>query len=285
MDQNTRQITYLNDTDKDKLAIVYGNIQGSIVANTLSGRLKNTQYVGGDMVRGGTVKVRRFKSSVVQDYGTARTAQAGNKLQNNGVDVLINTDRELAEEMTSKDLQLYNFGGVSNVFASRQQDFATAMGIELENAYFAALVAASATVDLSGESTVEDKVLKLIRTAEAVSNENVNKVNRSDLILTLSPAAYDALRKYMTTLESADLAEIDRRLFHGVQVELSLYQDVDAIIQYRGAVAQPVVMDDVRVERLPLSSEQAVYMAFYYGTKVLMSDLCFKGAIVGDISA
>ncbi len=72
----------------DELLVQYGQIAGDIVANFISQKWKNINYVD-TPIRGGTIKVKRMKSATSQPYGTARTAREGNALQNNGVDVKI----------------------------------------------------------------------------------------------------------------------------------------------------------------------------------------------------
>ena len=281
--QKTTSVTYQNGTDKDDLRIQYSQIQGTIAATTISGQFKNTNYLN-EPVRGGTVKVKRFKSSIVDTYGTARTNSAGRKLQNNGVDVLIDTDKEIAEEISGKDALLYMEGGRAALLDARRTDYATSMAVVLENAYFLALQTAAVTVDLSSVSSVQDKVLLLIRTLEAVDNENVDKVDRSQMVLLLSPEWFDELKKYTYTLPNPIDGGADVRFFHNVRVEMAVRQTVDATIQVIGAVAQPVVMDEYKVEDIQMSNDKVAYLSFYYGTKVVMPDLVFKGALDESIS-
>jgi hypothetical protein len=78
----------------------------------------------------------------------------------------------------------------------------------------------------------------------------------------------------------------DIKSFMGVETVRAVRQGVDCTLQYRGSVAQPVVMGEARIEQLPLSDEKALYLPFYFGTKVIMPDVTFKAVLGGaDISA
>jgi hypothetical protein len=284
--QPARAIYYQNTVDKDDLAVQYGSVKGTVFAKFISQQYKNTDYLGGEAIRGGTIKVRRFKSSAVQAYGTARSAAAGNKVVNYGVDVLIDTDKELAEELTGKDLALYNAGGLGDLFASRKSDYAIAIGEALETDYFLKLQTAAAVVDLSASTTIQAKVMQLIQYLESRTGNNVKKVDREDMVLMLSPEFYDNLAIYLLTLPNPREGGADIKTFMGVETVRAVRQGVDCTIQHRGSVAQPVVLGEARVEQLPLSDEKALYLPFYFGTKVVMPDLVFKAILGGaDISA
>jgi|GEM_PF-690576 len=279
--QKATSINYGNSSTRDELMQTYGKIQGTIVAGFISQRYKNTNYSEAP-VKGGTVHVKRFKSSVSQAYGTARTAQAGNKLQNNGVDVKIDTDREIAEEMSLKDRKLYLAGGADALLKDRKDDYALAMGVELENNYFLQLQTAGATFDTSSYGTLEAKLVALIEKLEAVQNEHVQKVDRSLMVLTLAPAFYDALETLTSTLPNPLNGGVNARFFHRVVIEPAVRQTVDAVIQVVGSVAQPVVMGDFKVDEAQFSEDLYAYLPYFLGTKAVMADLIFKAALSAD---
>lgn len=271
----------------DDLLIRYGEIKGEINAAFISQALLNREYLGGDAVQGGTIRVKRLAMASSQAYGTARAAKAGNALQNNGVDVKIDTDKEIAEELSGKDKALYFERGGLAVLDSRRSSFATAMGITLEEAYFTALqnaAVANGLVDVSTPTAVEDKLLLLIRTLEAKTGDNVNKVPRELMVLTLSPEWYDELEQYMVTLNSPD--GNSRRMLHRVQVEPAVRQGFDAIVQVKGSIAQPLVMsEDFEVGKWQGSADYYAYMPYFFGTKAVMPELILAAALDDDISA
>lgn len=279
MDQEALAI-FLNDQNtKDTLAKRYSEVAGTIATAPLSMQLKNTN-VEGEASKGGTVKVFRMKTSVAQDYGTARAAGEGNKLQNNGVDVKIDTEREIIEEIEMKDIQRY---GIDGILAKRTQNHPIGMSIDLDKKYFQALQSAANIHSASG-STVEDKVLDLIQELENVENENVDKVDRALMVLTLAPSWYDQLKKYINTLPNPAGGGQKVELFHGVEVLSAPRQEFDAIVQVKGSVAQPVTVTPYSASRIPLSKAVAVELYYDFGTKAIMSDLIYAAALDGDIS-
>jgi len=272
----------------DDLLVQYGEIQGDILTNFVYQSLVNREYVDeGSPIYGGTIRVRRMAMATSQDYGTARTALAGNSLRNYGVDVQIDTGKEIAEELSLKDKELYMEKGGIALLESRRSSYANTMGITLETAYFTELqntAASAGLVDVSAISNVEDKLLALIRTLEAVENANVNGVPREMMVLTLAPEWYDELEAYMVTLSNPQ--SNSTRLLHGVEVINARRQKFDAIVQAKGSIAQPLVMsEEFEVGKWQGSADYYAYLPYYFGTKAVMSDLVFACALDEDISA
>lgn len=278
--QATTSVNYGNSSTRDELMITYGEIQGSIVAGFISQQFKNTNYAE-TPVRGGTVKVKRFKSSTSQSYGTARAALAANKIQNNGVDVKIDTDKEIAEEMSKKDMELY-MDGANTLLQSRQSDFVLQMGVTLENAYFLELQTAATTFDSSPYTGIVDRLTALIEALEGITNDHVQKVDRSLMVITLAPKHFDALDKEMQTLPNPLNGGANARYFRRVRIEPAVRQTVDAVIQVVGAVAQPVVMGEFEVEKAPFSADNYSFLPYFFGTKAIMPDLILKCALGTD---
>lgn len=281
VDQEALDIYYLNASDKDKLMKTYANMVSLVMARALSVDLKNKDVIG-DQIPGGTVTVRRLKTSASQDYGTARTNGYGSKLQNNGVDVKLDTDKEIIEEIKKKDADRY---GIPDLIAQRQENHSMQMIADLDQAYFRALQSAATSHSASG-STTEDKVLSLVRALEAVSNDNVNRVDRSLMVLTLAPEWYDELTQYIHSLPNpaGQAGAPQTTLFHGVEVHSAPRQEFDAIVQVRGAVAQPVALDIYQVQRIPFSNDLSVDLFYSYGCKAVMADCIYACALDEDIS-
>ena len=279
VDQEALGIFYANASDLDKLKKSYAEMQGTIASKALSMQLKNTDF-DGEATPSGTVTVRRMKTSVVRAYGTARAATEGDSLQNNGVDVKIDQNKEIVEEIETKDIKKY---GLGNLIQKRSANHGLAMAVHLDVVYFDKLQTSGSVVDVSSVSDVQDKLLMLIRELEDVTNENVEKVDRENMVMTLAPEWYDEMKKYMHTLPNPDGQ--DTRTFHNVEVHSSPRQTLDAIIQVKGSVAQPVTMSPYAPSKIPLSDAVGVALFAYYGTKAIMSDLIFVAALDENISA
>jgi post-segregation antitoxin (ccd killing protein) len=272
---------------RDEQLLVYGKIQGTIAAKTVFRDLVNTNYVN-EPTKGGTVKVDRLVKATSQAYGTARSSGSGDDLQNNYATISVDVLREIAEEMRASDTKLWREQGAEAVLRARASDYATSMGVELEKAYFEKLqltAQANGLVDLSGETDLQDQLTLLIETLEETVNDNVEGVDRSMMVLTLAPAHFDALEKVLTTMQNPITGRTDERYFRQVAVRSALRQGYDAIIQVVGSLAQPVVMDDFRIDKPQLSNDYYSYISYYYGTGAVMPDLVLAGAIDDDISA
>lgn len=278
--QQALSITYKNASDKDKLKLVYGAMLQNIATSALFSRFVNRNYSGTPQ-SGGTIRVKRMKFSESDDYGTARAAGQGNKLQNNGVDVKIGTRKEIVEEVEGIDITLY---GVPEILALRRADHQVSMSVTLDKAYFAKLQNVATVVDLSSETNIEDKVLKLIQTLEGVENDNVQKVDRAFMVLTLAPKFYDKLVKYTQTLPSLLNQGANGQFFHQVEVVSAPRQTLDAVIQVRGSLALPVVIDNYTASRIPLTNAFTEELYYTYGLEAVTPDLVLAGALEGDIS-
>lgn len=103
---------YLNDSNKDQLAEVYGEVIEAIQTGAISEQIKNKNYSGDPL--SGSVEIDRFKNATINAKGTARTAAAGDKLKNTGkVTIKVDTDKEIVEEVAKKDLDLYGIVGIA----------------------------------------------------------------------------------------------------------------------------------------------------------------------------
>lgn len=285
--QKANNVVKADGVSLDDLLVSYGRIQGTIAAQFVFRQLVNTNYTD-EPVKGGTVFVRRMRSSISKPYGTARTNQEGDKAQNNGTDVKIDTDREISEEINGKDKRLYFEEGGAAYLKSRESDYAITIAEELEKAYFVALqqaAQANGLVNVSGASTTEDKISLLIQALEKIENQNVKGVDRSNMVLTLAPAWYDALEKHTQTLPNPLNGGVNARYFRRVEILPATRQGYDAVVQFRGSVAQPVVFDKFKIDEPDFSNDIYAFMSYYFGTKAVMPDLVLAAALDSGISA
>ncbi len=257
---------------KDKLAELDGQLIESIQKNALSERLKNKNYSGDPTT--GSVEINRFKNSTADDYGTARAAGAGKKLMNTGkVTINIDQDKEITEEIEKKDLELFGIAGLAD---RRTANHSSRVIANLDRVFFATAEAAATTVSIDEDAPIADQVEAVIQKLESVNNDWVDGVDRSDMALSLSPAVYGKLRTYIDKVNDGGATAEAINVFHGVEVYSNVRQTAGILIQYKGAVAQPVTIDDYAAERIPLSNAVAIELYYSYGTKAVMPDLIFK---------
>ena len=134
----------------------------------------------------------------------------------------------------------------------------------------------------------------MIQTLETVHSDYVDGVDRSMMDLVLTPAKYGLLRTFLDTQSNpnVDTAGEEFGMYHGVRVYSCTRMPVttetveetktkttvtDALLMVRGAVAQPVVVNQYGdPEKIQLSNDYAVSLFYDYGTKALTPDLIFK---------
>lgn len=286
--QDALATTYKNASTKDKLRVVFGAMLKNMASKADYVDLINTQY-SDNPVAGGSVHVDRIAFATVRDYGYAANNGYGDNVKNNGVDILVNTDKEIITEIPRKDAKLWREGGEAEMLARTYESMATALQIFLDDTYFVALQTAAETFDTSsvvaGATALETKIKKilaLIRKLESVTGDNVNKVDRSFMVLTLSSEDYDDLETYMTTLTNP--AGNSVKGFHGVEVRRALRQDVDAVVQVRGSMALPMVVDNYAVSKPSYKNALVQELYIYFGIGAVMPECIFKAALSTDNS-
>lgn len=286
--QDALATTYKNASTKDKLKVVFGAMLANLSSKADYVDLINKQY-SDDPVKGGSVHVDRIAFANVRNYGYAAANGYGDSVRNNGIDVLVNTDKEIIVEVPRKDAKLWRDGGEAEMLARTYQSMADALKIFLDDTYFVALQTAAVTYDTSGVvagatalETKIKKILALIRKLESITGDNVNKVDRSLMVLTLSSEDYDDLETYMTNLTNP--AGNSGKGFHEVEVRRALRQDVDSVIQVRGSMALPMVIDNYAVSKPPYKNALVQELYISYGLGAVMPECIFKASLSTDNS-
>jgi len=258
------------------LSEVYGKVIENIQKGLVSASMKNMDLSGDPT--SGTLVAKRFKNAVSQAYGTARTGGQGNAVKSDEVTVAIDVDKEFVEELEQKDVRLY---GVEGVVARRAANHTLRMEAELDEAFFSAGALAANALNQSGYANIEEELEAIIQECETVKNNFVDGVPRSMMNLILSPKYYGKIRNYLDkTVNNAniDTAAEEFYTYHGVKAKSSVHLPAgcDYMVIVDGAIAQPVMPDKYKAEKIPLSNAYALELFFSYGTKVVTPDLIFK---------
>jgi hypothetical protein len=283
--QDALGINYQNTSTKDKLAVVYKEILKNLAAKADYVDLINKNY-SDNPVKGGSVHIDRLAFPTVRNYGTANTNGVGDSLLNNGIDILINNDKEIVVEIPKKDARLWRGDNEAEMLAANLDNMVTALQIYLDDYYFVQLQTVASTYDTSSFSDADalkqkaKRILALIQKLESVTGDNVNKIDRSLMVLTLCSADYDDLESYMTTQPNP--AGNSVKMFHRVEVKNALRQDVDAVIQVRGSLALPMVLDQYSVYKPNYKNSLVQEMFISHGAGAVMPELIFKAAISTD---
>lgn len=262
-------------TTKVDLAELSGLVIQNIQKDTLAAALKSQAYTGNPA--SGSVEFRRFKNSVSQTYGTARTAGKGDSLTVPPTVVNLSTHKEIVEEAAKFDLDTF---GVGNIMARRADNHVDTVAAEFDTAFFQCAFDEGSAFTTS-ETDVAKIVEALIQTLETVKNDYVRGVPRNIMRLVLAPAFYGDMRDYLDrTARNANVDTVaeDFTTFHGVRVYSSVFMPstAKAVIMIEGAIAQPAVIYPYKdPEKIPLSNDYGVSMFYDYGTKALTPDLIF----------
>ncbi len=272
----TTAISMLHGADTPAtLQEIYGRVIENVQKSTLSTALKSQNYTGNPAT--GSVEFKRFVNAAPKEYGTARAASKGDKIQAPPTVVNLNEHKEIVEEAAKFDLDTF---GVANIMRRRADNHVTAMSAQLDRAFFTE-AANAGTVFTPTATAIQDIMEEMIQKLETVKNDFTDGVDRSLMNVVLSPAKYGLIRTFLDTQPNpnVDTAGEEFGMYHGVRMYscTRLPSGVHAQIMVQGAVAQPVVVNQYgNPEKIPLSNDYAVSLFYDYGTKALTPDLIFN---------
>lgn len=264
-----------NPVAHDYLAELSGVVIENIQKATLSYKLKN-QDLSGDPVSG-TVECRRFVNATSASYGTARAAGKGDAVKAKPVTVAIDQDKEIVEELESKDVRLYS---VDDVLNRRANNHVLTVATALDRAFFTEANTNATAVNVYGITAIEDILEKIIQECENTHNSFVDGIPRDMMSLVLSTEYYGKVRNNLDKQQrsNVDTAAEEFYTWHGVETDSCTRLPVGCsiLLMVKGAVAQPVMMKQYTAEKVPLSDAVAVELFYNYGTKAVAPDLIFK---------
>ena len=268
-------LNILLDTEgKDYLAELSGVVIENIQKATLSYKHKN-QDLSGDPVSG-TVECRRFVNANSTTYGSARAAGKGAAVKAKPVTVAINQDKEIVEELEAKDVRLYS---VDDVLSRRSNNHVLTVATSLDRAFYAEAYTNATKVNVNGVTDISDILEKIIQECENLKNDFVDGVPRDMMALVLSTKYYGMVRNDLDKKQRANVDTTAEEFYawHGVECDscTRLPAGCDILLMVKGAVAQPVMMDQYAAEKVPLSDAIAVELFYHYGTKAVTPDLIF----------
>lgn len=253
----------------DLLKEVYGGVIESIQKGALSASIKNVRLSGNPAA--GSVEVQRYINSKSKAYGTARSNGEGDKLINSGKKTInLNQRKEIVEEITLNDIQQNT---VDNLLNTRTANHADTVIRELDYAFFAEAESVASNVTVTG-TTVEERLEEVIQALETLKNDFVDGVDRSLMVMSLTPALYGEIRTKLDSIEGSRGESF--MAYHGVRTVSNIRQTADILVQVVGSVAQPVALWEYSPDRIPLSNDMALPLFYQYGTKAVAPDLIFK---------
>ena len=266
----------LQTTGKDKLAEEYGKVINNLQHITLASKLKNKDLSGDPT--SGTVEAKRFVNIVGQEYGTARTGRAGQKIKAKPVVVAINDDMEYIEEVEEKDLRTY---GVNGLIERRTQNHQMAEAVNEDTKFFAEAVDKGTSFTPTANASIEDEIEEAIVTVETVKNDFVNGVPRNLIEVVMSPAYYGRLRNKINSISNSNglgqVKNFEEGIFNNTKVYSNVFlpKGINYVVMVNGSVAQPITTSIYNPKKVDLSDATAFGMFVYKGTKAVSEDLIF----------
>ena len=272
---------YVDASTKAELMNKIAGVFENLAKKTISGRLKSKN--GALNEAAGSFEFKRFANATVQTYGTARTAGAGSKVT--AVPVVVNMDKtkEVVEEVNSFDAQSFTGEDLNAFLARRQVAIQQSVERDLDRDFFNTIKVGGtqSTVTISKAEKLVPQFDALIATLETLSNNYVDGVDREQMALVLSPELYGSVKSELNDCYnfSGPVADEIFKGINGVATFSSnrLPEGVDYELVVMDSVAQPVMITEATIEKIPLSTEYAVEIFYRHGTKVLASELAIYG--------
>ncbi len=254
-------------TTKDDLALVLDGVVENIQTRAVSESLKARN--GSGHPAGGTVEYKRFANAVLEDYGTARSGYKGANVVAKPIKILIDTDKEIIEEFAIKDVELY---GIKALVERRKTNIERRLAAFLDREFFARAVADGTAFDRNGETDIVKLVDAMIVQAKSTTSDFIDGIDAEDLAFVVSPEWRKALKNHLNELPQGTPAEngligtYDSVDFHESH---RLGTGVNGIIMLKEAVAQPYLLSEYGVEKIPFVNAVALESYISKGDGVL----------------
>lgn len=270
MAQKSLNVLINGTSTKDDLAVVLDGVLENIQVSAVSEAIKNKN--GSGSPQSGAVEYKRLANATLADKGTARQAGKGSQLKAETISVLIDTDKEIVEEVTTKDLKLYGIAGMAQKRADNQSKRIAAF---LDKTFFDVAVKAGTQFTRGSLTDPKEIVDTMIVKAKNTSSDFIDGIDAEDLVLVLDGSYRKALKNDLDSLPNGTRPENGRiGVYDSVEVFESnrLPENVHAIVMLRGAVAQPYFVSEYDFEKIPLDDNYAIENFLYCGTKALMKE-------------
>ena len=270
MAQKSLNVLINGTSTKDDLAVVLDGVLENIQVSAVSEAIKNKN--GSGSPQSGAVEYKRLANATLADKGTARQAGKGSQLKAETISVLIDTDKEIVEEVTTKDLKLYGVAGMAQKRADNQSKRIAAF---LDKTFFDVAVKAGTQFTRGSLTDAKEIVDAMIVKAKNTSSDFIDGIDAEDLVLVLDGSYRKALKNDLDSLPNGTKPENGRiGVYDSVEVFESnrLPENVHAIVMIRGAVAQPYFVSEYDFEKIPLDDNYAIENFLYCGTKALMKE-------------
>lgn len=268
--QEALNIMLQDGETQDNLKHVLSGVLENVEARAVSEQIKAKNGSGNP--EGGVIEYKRFVNAELKDKGTARTAGKGDPVKAKPVKVVIDTDKEIVEELQGKDVRLYGIDGMAE---RRKGNHQSAIIRYLDREFFAKV---SEGTEVTAKDNVQDTIDDLLERARTLKNDFIDGIESDLLVIVVNSRYRKAMKKILDDLPNGtDPKKQAIGMYDSVRVYESnrLPTDVEAVVMMDGAIAQPYYVSEYSAEKVPFDDAVALEDYLYKGTKALMEDTIF----------
>ena len=268
--QEALNIMLQDGKTKDNLKQVLSGVLENVAARAVSEQIKAKNGSGNP--EGGVIEYKRFVNAELKDKGTARAAGKGDKVKAKPVKVVIDTDKEIVEELQGKDVKLYGIDGMAE---KRKVNHQSAIIRYLDREFFAKVLEGT---EIPAKDNIQDTIDTLLQKARTLKNDFIDGIESDLLVIVVDSEYRKGMKKILDDLTNGtDPKEQAIGMYDSVRAYEStrLPDGVKAVVMMDGAIAQPFYVSEYGAEKIPFDDAVALEDFLYKGTKALMEDTIF----------
>lgn len=268
--QEALNIMLQDGKTKDNLKQVLSGVLENVASRAISEQIKAKNGSGNP--EGGVIEYKRFVNAELKDKGTARAAGKGDKVKAKPVKVVIDTDKEIVEELQGKDVKLYGIDGMAE---KRKVNHQSAIIRYLDREFFAKVLEGT---EVQAKDNIQDTIDTLLQKARTLRNDFIDGIESDLLVIVVDSEYRKGMKKILDDLPNGtDPKEQAIGMYDSVRVyeATRLPEGVKAVVMMDGAIAQPFYVSEYGAEKVPFDDAVALEDFLYKGTKALMEDTIF----------
>lgn len=268
--QEALNIMMQNGTTKENLKQVLNGVLENVAAKAISEQIKAKNGSGNP--EGGVIEYKRFVNAELKDKGTARTAGKGDALKAKPVKVVIDTDKEIIEELQGKDVKLYGIDGMAE---RRKVNHQSAIIRYLDREFFKEVEKGT---EVTAKDNIQDTIDELLQKARTLKNDFIDGIESDLLVIVVDSEYRKGMKKILDDLPNGtDPKEQAIGMYDSVRVyeSIRMPEGIQAVVMMDGAIAQPYYVSEYSAEKVPFDDAVALEDFLYKGTEALMEDTIF----------
>lgn len=268
--QEALNIMMQNGTTKENLKQVLNGVLENVATKAISEQIKAKNGSGNP--EGGVIEYKRFVNAELKDKGTARTAGKGDAVKAKPVKVVIDTDKEIVEELQGKDVKLYGIDGMAE---RRKVNHQSAIIRYLDREFFKEVEKGT---EVTAKDNIQDTIDELLQKARTLKNDFIDGIESDLLVIVVDSEYRKGMKKILDDLPNGtDPKEQAIGMYDSVRVyeSIRMPEGIQAVVMMDGAIAQPYYVSEYSAEKVPFDDAVALEDFLYKGTKALMEDTIF----------